>query len=371
MNFVIGSEVDSTGVVTVDGSSSSLTISGSTAVLFVGVLGTGTLTVSNGAVVTAPTIIVGSLGTLNDTGGTIVGTVFLSGQVAPGASVGTLTVDGDFTLSAGTLDIEIGAGGDTDQLIVTQTLDVRDGVVELSFLDGFLPTAGESFQFATGDGGILFDASGVSLAVSGVAAEDFAAPTLSVNGDSLSVTFNDSLNAGNATHFFGSERDDSFTGGDGNDRLDGGGGNDALDGGAGDDVLIGGAGDDTIVFDAADSLRVDGGSGNDILKFGGGGETLDLLSLAASIYSGFEEIDLGGTGNNKLILDEDGLQNITDGENAGTLIVSGNAGDQVSAVGFTDSNTDVTIGGRSYSVLNGNTADVALLVDNDISSSLI
>ena len=42
MNFVIGSEVDSTGVVTVDGSSSSLTISGSTAVLFVGVLGTGT-----------------------------------------------------------------------------------------------------------------------------------------------------------------------------------------------------------------------------------------------------------------------------------------------------------------------------------------
>jgi len=43
-----------------------------------------------------------------------------------GASVGSLTVDGDFTPSGGTLEIEIGTGGDTDQLIVTNLLDVRD-----------------------------------------------------------------------------------------------------------------------------------------------------------------------------------------------------------------------------------------------------
>ena len=43
-----------------------------------------------------------------------------------GASVGSLTVDGDFTPIGGTLKIEIGTGGDTDQLIVTNLLDVRD-----------------------------------------------------------------------------------------------------------------------------------------------------------------------------------------------------------------------------------------------------
>ena len=53
---------------------------------------------------------------------------------------------------------------------------------------------------------------------------------------------------------------------------------------------------------------------------GGGGETLDLLSVAASLYTGFEEINLAGPGNNNLILDELSLQNITDGENAGNLL---------------------------------------------------
>jgi T5SS/PEP-CTERM-associated repeat protein len=332
--MVIGSEANSSGTVTVTGAGSTLTVNGVTPAIFVGVLGAGTLTVSDGGLVTAQNVIVGSLGTINDSGGTINGTVTVTGTVAPGASVGTLTVDGDFTLSAGTLDIEIGAGGDTDQLIVTQTLDVRDGVVELSFLDGFLPGSGETFQFATGEGGVLFDASGVSSAISGIAAEDISAPTLSVDGSNLSVTFNDSLSAGTTTHFFGSDRDD------------------------------------TVIFDASDNLRADGGSGSDTLKLGGGGETLDLLSVAASLYTSFEEIDLAGTGNNDLILDELSLQNITDGENAGTLIVSGDAGDEVTAAGFSDTNRDVTIDGQSYSVLNGNTADVTLLVDNDISASL-
>ena len=42
----------------------------------------------------------------------------------------------------------------------------------------------------------------------------------------------------------------------------------------------------------------------------------------------------------------------------------------VTAGGFTDTNTDVSIGGQSYSVFNGDNTDATLLVDNDISVSL-
>ncbi len=186
-----------------------------------------------------------------------------------------------------------------------------------------------------------------------------------------------------ADELTGGAGNEQLFGGAGDDILDGGAGDDIIDGGAGDDVLIGGAGDDIIVFDAADSVRVDGGSGGDTLKFARGGETLDLLSLSTILYSGFEEIDLAGTGDNTLILGETDVLNITDGvnglaatatpalaDNASVLIVTGDAGDSLSADGFTDSATDVTIGAQSYSVFNGNTTDATLLVDNDISASL-
>ena len=185
--------------------------------------------------------------------------------VAPGASIGSLTVDGDFTLSGGTLDIEIGAGGDTDQLIVTNVLDVQDGVVSLSFLDGFLPNAGETFQFASGGDGVLFDGSGVSLVVSGVAEADFTAPTLTVDANGLSVTFNDALSAGTATHFFGSGRDDRFTGG------------------SGDDTLTGGGGDDVVVV-------TDGGGADRITDVVAGPGTDDVLDMTAVGFTTFAEV---------------------------------------------------------------------------------
>ena len=163
-----------------------------------------------------------------------------------------------------------------------------------------------------------------------------------------------------------------------------------LDGAAGNDVLIGGAGNDTIVFDASDTRRVDGGTGADKLRFDGGLSSVDITSPTASPFENFEEIDLTGTGNNTLVLNEAAVLRITDGVNAtanaanvtgvtgvdsaaNVLIVSGDTGDQVNRSGgspFTDTLEDVTIGGQGYSVFTGNSTQAVLLVDTDISASL-
>ncbi|MBW9055552.1 autotransporter outer membrane beta-barrel domain-containing protein [Rhizobium mesosinicum] len=62
-----------------------------------------------------------NLGTLGGSG-TIIGDVTSSGTVAPGNSIGTLTINGDYTGNGGTLAIESVLGGDasaTDRLVVT------------------------------------------------------------------------------------------------------------------------------------------------------------------------------------------------------------------------------------------------------------
>jgi T5SS/PEP-CTERM-associated repeat protein len=206
-SMILGELAVSEGSLTVSGAGSTLLLS---SFLTVGGAGIGALTVVDGGVITAPTVTINSLSTLTGGGGTIVGDVTAAGVVGPGNSVGDLTVDGSFTLNGGTLDIEIGAGGVSDHLDVTNTLNLQNGVVELSFLDGFLPGSGQTIQFATGSGGVGLNAGNVSLVVSGVAATGFAAPTLSTGGSDLSVTFGSALSTGNSSHFFSSGHDDLF-----------------------------------------------------------------------------------------------------------------------------------------------------------------
>jgi len=73
---------------------------------------------------TSPNIYVGSDGQIGGSG-TIVGNVVNTGGIAPGNSIGTLTIDGALTINQGTLDMEIGPGGKSDKIIVTGS----DGVV--------------------------------------------------------------------------------------------------------------------------------------------------------------------------------------------------------------------------------------------------
>ena len=122
----------------------------------------GTLIVEdNGVVEVGGLLTVGTPGTLSGNGGTINGNVINHGLIAPGSSPGVLTIDGDLTTD-GVVAFEL-AGIDSglfDQLIVSGKVHLG-GVIEIDLLDGFHPTAGNSFKlldFGTFiDSGYTFD----------------------------------------------------------------------------------------------------------------------------------------------------------------------------------------------------------------------
>lgn len=113
--------------------------------------------------------------------GTVHGDVWLTGgTVAPGASPGWLTVDGNLRISSwagGRLVIELGgtaAGTEYDVLEVLGTLDLGDqATIELVAVNGFQPDAGQSFSFlrattVTGSFGELIDHTGAGFALDGL-----------------------------------------------------------------------------------------------------------------------------------------------------------------------------------------------------------
>lgn len=79
-------------------------------------------------------------------------TLFSAGRIAPGTSPGSLNVDADLVLhSSSVLAIEIGGvsvGSQFDQLVVDHDTTLA-GQLELSIIDGFAPTAGDTFEVLT------------------------------------------------------------------------------------------------------------------------------------------------------------------------------------------------------------------------------
>ncbi len=80
--------------------------------------------------------------------GTVTGNVANAGQVAPGTSPGVLINDGNYSQTANAgLNIEIGGltlGSQFDQLQVNGTVTL-DGTLNISLLNGFVPTPGDQF----------------------------------------------------------------------------------------------------------------------------------------------------------------------------------------------------------------------------------
>jgi fibronectin-binding autotransporter adhesin len=108
-----------------------------------------TLTVGSGA-----TLSLSPGNTLTNTGlikgaGTIVANMQSSGVVSPGSSPGALHITGNFNeLATGLLNMEIAGttpGTQYDQLFVTGDLTLS-GALQVTFIDGFLPTAGQEFD---------------------------------------------------------------------------------------------------------------------------------------------------------------------------------------------------------------------------------
>ena len=133
--------------------------------------GTGMVIVNGTGTLFADTINVGMNGVLMGTG-TVEGTsgINISGALKPGASPGALNLIGNLNVDAGGM-IEIEVAGLTpavayDQLFVDGNT-VINGKVVFSFMEGFAPVIGDSFEFlnATGD----IDLSSTSFDVTGLA----------------------------------------------------------------------------------------------------------------------------------------------------------------------------------------------------------
>jgi hypothetical protein len=149
------------------------------------------------------------------------------------------------------------------------------------------------------------------------------------------------------------------------DTVDGGPGNDILIGGVGD-TLLGGDGNDLFQVQDLTFAQIAGGQGTDTLQFTGAGASFNLTQLAAGQVSGIERIDLGSVGNATLTIDAANVLSLTDGANALTgaadsLVIAGDAGDQVEAGDGWAEAGETTIDGESYTVYqNDNGAQIAV-----------
>ncbi len=132
------------------------------------------VTVGSGGTLQANNVIVNQYGMLTGNGGMIAGNVTLNGGIiAPGSSPGIMTIDGDLDVLGGLLQFEIGgtAPGEFDQLIVTgDILSVIDLDIEISFINGFLPSVGDMFPLfdVLGDASPLNDLAGVDISILGL-----------------------------------------------------------------------------------------------------------------------------------------------------------------------------------------------------------
>jgi hypothetical protein len=78
------------------------------------------------------------------------------GTIAPGHSLGTLTINGDLTVTSGRLSFEI-AGidvGEYDVLAISGQGSFLSGLLAFSFTDDFRPQFGDSWTFLTAAGGL-------------------------------------------------------------------------------------------------------------------------------------------------------------------------------------------------------------------------
>ena len=149
-NVTLGQDVGSNGMVTVSGSGSTLAVTGT---VQVGLAGQATLTVASGGTITSSQVIVGALGKLQGDG-TITGDIINRGVVSPGLSPTAWTVRNYTQDATGSLLIELASASNYDSLQSTSSGQI-DGQLQISLLNNFSPTVGDSFEVMHFNGGIF------------------------------------------------------------------------------------------------------------------------------------------------------------------------------------------------------------------------
>ena len=145
-------------------------------------------------------------------------------------------------------------------------------------------------------------------------------------------------------------------------RAFGGAGDDSIDSSALLDAveLDGQSGNDLIVIGDPVLAKVNGSTGLDTLRLSGAGLSLDLTRLPANKLRGLESIDITGSGNNTLTLDQRSVIDLSDESN--TLIVLRNAGDRVNLGAGWRQLGNETIGGILFNVYRQGDATVKVQV---------
>ena len=262
-----------------------------------------------------------------------------------GADAGDLS--GESVSGAGDVN-----GDGFDDLIIGASSAAAGGNSKLNAGESYLIFGGTALP-ATVDLGTLGTPSGtVGVTIFGTEVNDYSGNSVSsagdVNGDGFGdlliaswqadAVGNTRLKAGESYLIFGGDftaaithpgtsAAETLTGTAGADVLIGGRDNDILVGGGGADVLTGGQGNDILAITDLFFSRVVGGTGTDTLRLDGGSLSLDLTTLHDNRLRGIEQIDISGSGDNTLTLNQREVLNLSDESN--TLMVRRNAGDIV------------------------------------------
>jgi T5SS/PEP-CTERM-associated repeat protein len=133
----------------------------------------GGLTIGSGSSLAAANqILVNPGGTLQGGGKLLTNQIYgdvlnNGGKVSLGDPL-TLGIYGDYDQTSGELDLQFDgtAAGDFDQIDATGLIDITGGTIDLEFIDGYAPQAGDTFDFLDAPGGE--SVSGVTFEVNGL-----------------------------------------------------------------------------------------------------------------------------------------------------------------------------------------------------------